>query len=66
VQSFVSANEFVAEAETRHEPSFFQPEYSAKRTREEDAFDSSKGDYSFSKAGIGGVTPFERPAYGME
>ena len=76
VQPFVSTDEFVAEAETRHEPSLFQPEYSTKRAREEDAFDSSKGDYAFGKTGIGGVTPFESPAcftlnawycvYGME
>ena len=39
-------------------PRFFNQK---KRAREEDAFDSSECDHAFSKAGSGGITPFEGP-----
>jgi hypothetical protein len=61
VESFVTADQFVAEAEARHESALFEPEYGAERAREENAFDSGKCNHTFSKTGIGGVAPFESP-----
>ena len=50
VHAFVSRDELVGEAETWHESTFLQPEDCAETAREEDAFDSCKGDHSFSEA----------------
>ena len=61
VESFITANQFVAEAEARHKSALFEPEYGTERAREEDAFDSSKCNHMFGEAGIGGVAPFESP-----
>ena len=40
---------------------FLQPKDSAERAREVDAFNSRECDHAFSKAGGGGITPFEGP-----
>jgi len=61
VESFITADQFVAEAEARHESALFEPEYGAERAREENAFDSGKCNHTFGETGIGGVAPFESP-----
>ncbi len=61
MESFITADQFIAEAEARHESVLFEPEYGAERAREENAFDSGKCNYTFGKTGIGGVAPFESP-----
>ena len=37
VESFITADQFVAEAEARHESALFEPEYGAERAQEENA-----------------------------
>ncbi len=54
-------NQFVAEAESRHQASFFEPKNSTKGSHKEDAFNSSERDHVFRKAGSGSITPFESP-----
>ena len=61
VESFVTADHFVAEAEARHESALFEPEYGAERAREENAFDGGKCNRTFGETCIGGVAPFESP-----
>ena len=61
VESFVTADQFVAEAEARHGSALFEPEYGAERAREENAFDSCKCTHTFGETGVGGVAPFESP-----
>ena len=61
VESFITADQLVAEAEARHEPMLFEPEYGTERAREEGAFDSGNCNHTFGKTGIGGVAPFESP-----
>ena len=61
VESFIMADQFVAEAEARLESALFEPEYGSERAREEDAFDSSKCNHTVGETGIGGVVPFESP-----
>ena len=61
VESFVMADQFVAEAEARHKSALFEPEYGIERAREENAFNSGKCNHTFREAGIGGVAPFESP-----
>ncbi len=60
-EPFVVADKFVAETKARHESALFEPEYGAERAQEEDAFDSSKCNHLFGKAGTGGVAPFKGP-----
>ena len=61
MEAFVAANQFVAEAEARHESAFLEPENGTERAQEENAFDCSKSDDPFGKVGIGGGAPFESP-----
>jgi hypothetical protein len=61
VEPFVAADKFVAETKARHESVLFEPEYGADRAEGDDAFDSSKCNHSFGKAGAGGVAPFKGP-----
>ncbi len=61
MKSLVAADEFVAEAKTRHESAFLEPEYDAEGSQEEDAFNNSKRNHTFGEAGSGGVAPFEGP-----
>ena len=61
MEAFFAANQFVAEAEARHESAFFEPENGTERAREEDTFDCSKGNDPFGKAGVGGEASFEGP-----
>jgi hypothetical protein len=59
VESFVTADQFVATAEARHESMLFEPEYGAERAQEENAFDSGKCNHRFGETSVGGVAPFE-------
>ena len=62
VEPFIMANEFVAEAEARHESALFEPEFGTERSQEENAFfNSGKCNDPFGKAGIGRITPFKSP-----
>ncbi len=61
MEPFVAADKFVAETKARHESVLFEPEYGADRAEGDDAFDSSKCNHSFGKAGAGGVAPFKGP-----
>jgi hypothetical protein len=42
-------------------PPIFEPEYGTEGSKEENAFNSGKCNYLFSKAGIGRITPWEGP-----
>jgi hypothetical protein len=55
VESFVVTDEFVAEAEGRHESSFLELEYGTDRAQEEDAFNGSECNYSFGKLVLVGL-----------
>ncbi len=55
MESFITADQFIAEAEARHESALFEPEYGAERAREKNALDSGKCNHTFGKTGIGGV-----------
>jgi hypothetical protein len=59
MESFITADQFVAEAEARLESALFEPEYGSERAREEDAFDGGKCNHTDGETGIGGVVPFE-------
>ena len=48
VEAFISADEFIGKTEARHEAIFLKPENSTERAREEDSFDSSKGNETCS------------------
>ena len=61
MEPFVATDDFVIEAEARHESAFFEPEYGTKRSQEEDAFNHSKCDDQFGKTGVGGITPCKGP-----
>jgi hypothetical protein len=61
VESFITADQLVVEAEARHESTLFEPEYGTERAQEENAFNSGKCNHTFGKTGIGGVAPFESP-----
>ncbi len=61
IEPFILADELIAEAESRHESVFFEPEDGTERSQEEDAFDGSKFNRAFGKAGIGGITPLTCP-----
>ncbi len=61
VEPCVAVDKFAAETKARHESVLFELEYGAERALEEDAFDGSKCNHLFGKAGAGGVAPFEGP-----
>ena len=61
VESFVTADQFVAEAEARHESALFESEYGTERAQEENAFNGGKCNHKFGETGIDGVAPFESP-----
>ena len=61
LEPFITTDELVAEAETRHESVLFEPGYGAERAREENVFDSGKCKHAFGKTGIDGVAPLESP-----
>jgi len=61
VEPFITANEFVAEAEAGHESALIEPEYHTERSQEENAFDSGKCNNLFGEACIGRITPFKSP-----
>jgi hypothetical protein len=61
MKSFVAADKIIAEAEARHEAALLKPKYSTEGAWEEDAFNCSKCNHTFSKAGIGRVAPFKGP-----
>ncbi len=63
MQSLVAADQFIAETEARHQTTLFEPEDGTKRSREEYAFDGSKRDHAFSKAGSSRVSSSERPLH---
>jgi hypothetical protein len=52
VESFVTTDRFVAEAEARHESAFFEPEYGAARAGEENAFDGGKCSAKLALVGL--------------
>ena len=51
VEPLVSRNQFVREGQARHEATLFEPKYSTKRTREEDALHASKRHEALCKRG---------------
>ena len=61
MKSFVTADQFIAEAEPWHQAALFQPEDGTEGARKKYAFHCGKRDHAFGKAGCIGVTPFERP-----
>jgi hypothetical protein len=61
VESFISTDEFICEAQSRQHTSLFEPEYGAEGSGEKDTFDNSKGDKAFGKGGmllLAGYTTF--------
>src|ERR1700712_325204 len=52
MQSFVPADQFIAEGKSRHQASFFQPEYGTEASAKENPFHSSKRHESFRKAAV--------------
>ena len=62
MEPFITADEFVAEAEARYESALFEPEYGTERSREENALNSRKCNDPFDKAGAGGITPCKSPS----
>jgi hypothetical protein len=52
VESFVVADQFVAEAEARHESMLIEPEYSAERAQEENALKCGKCNHTFGKLAL--------------
>jgi hypothetical protein len=61
VESFLTADQFVAEPEVRHKSALFEPEYGTERAQEENAFEGSKCNLTFGKTCISGVASFESP-----
>ena len=61
METFVATDQFIAEANARHESTFLEPENGAERAQEEFTFVRGKGDDPFGKAGVGGGAPFESP-----
>lgn len=61
MQSFIPADEFIGEAQSWHESSFLQPEYSTERPGEEYALYCNKRHESFSERGDISVAPLQCP-----
>lgn len=61
VQSFVSGNQFVREAESGHETSLLEPEDGAERSGEKNAFDGREGDETFGERSPARVAPSQCP-----
>ncbi len=55
------ANQFITEAELRHQATLFQPEDGTEGARKEYALYRGKCDHTFGKTGCSGVAPSERP-----
>ena len=49
VHTLITADQFVGEGETSHEPTLLQPEDRSERSRKEDTFNSSEGNKTFAE-----------------